>query len=138
VAQRPGLLHGQPQQLRGEQCTGEQQPGPLHEQQQLPLHGQQEVCTSDPESATEVSSTAPGRSTKISPASSNADPVSISTETTTPVVTSVPSAPPAGPMTRRRHGIHQPKNRTDGTVAWMCVLAAHAALKHTHEPLDYK
>jgi hypothetical protein len=41
-------------------------------------------------------------------------------------------------MTRRRHGIHQPKKRTDGTVAWTCVLAAHAALKHTHEPRDYK
>jgi hypothetical protein len=41
-------------------------------------------------------------------------------------------------MTRRRHGIHQPKKRTDGTIAWTCVLAAHAALKHTHEPRDYK
>jgi hypothetical protein len=37
-----------------------------------------------------------------------------------------------------RRGISQPKQRMDGTVAWSCVLAAHAALKHTHEPRDYK
>jgi hypothetical protein len=41
-------------------------------------------------------------------------------------------------VTRLRHGIHQPKKRTDGTVAWNCVLAAHATLKHTYEPRGYK
>ncbi|KAK1607289.1 hypothetical protein QYE76_030962 [Lolium multiflorum] len=49
-----------------------------------------------------------------------------------------PPAPPTGPITRLRRGISQPKQRTNGTVAWSCVLAAHAALKHTHEPRDYK
>jgi hypothetical protein len=28
--------------------------------------------------------------------------------------------------------------RTDGTVTWLSVLAAHAAAKHTQEPRDYK
>jgi hypothetical protein len=30
------------------------------------------------------------------------------------------------------------KKRTDGTIAWSCVLAAHAQLKHTHPPRDYQ
>ncbi|XP_071678597.1 uncharacterized protein [Lolium perenne] len=66
------------------------------------------------------------------------DPVSTSADSTTPVVTSSTPPPLARPVTRLRHGIHQPKKRTDGTVAWNCVLAAHATLKHTYEPRDYK
>jgi hypothetical protein len=60
-----------------------------------------------------------------------------STETT-PLTATTSAPPPTGPMTRRRHGIHQPKQRTDGTVAWNCVVAAHTSLEHTHEHHDYK
>jgi hypothetical protein len=49
--------------------------------------------------------------------------VSTAADTTTPVVTSSAPPPLTGPMTRQRHDIHQPKKRTDGTVAWTCVLA---------------
>jgi hypothetical protein len=37
-----------------------------------------------------------------------------------------------------RQGIQQPKQCTDGTVAWNCVLQAYSASKHTQEPRDYK
>ena len=46
--------------------------------------------------------------------------------------------PLLGPVTRLRRGVVQPKQRTDGTVAWTSILAAHAATKHTNEPRDFK
>jgi hypothetical protein len=51
---------------------------------------------------------------------------------------SAPPAAPAGPVTRLRRGISQPKVRTDGTVAWNTVLAAFAASKDTSEPRDFR
>ncbi|KAK1613214.1 hypothetical protein QYE76_036887 [Lolium multiflorum] len=83
------------------------------------------------DSTTPVSSAVTTPVSSFDTASSSAEEPSVGTST-------APPPPPTGPMTRRRRGIHQPKQRTDGTVAWTCVLAAHAALKHTHEPRDYK
>ncbi|KAK1631986.1 hypothetical protein QYE76_006301 [Lolium multiflorum] len=85
--------------------------------------------------------------TSTSPASAGATPTDSSAAPPSPVATPPASsspdlpqpAPPVhGPITRAQRGIRQPKVRTDGTVTWLSVLAAHAAVKHTQEPRDYK
>ncbi|KAK1678315.1 hypothetical protein QYE76_039163 [Lolium multiflorum] len=81
----------------------------------------------------------------VSPVSQAATPPVSSPATTTsvpeiapPVSSAAPVPPPTGPVTRLRRGITQPKQRTDGTVAWNCILQAYSASKHTQEPRDYK
>ena len=85
------------------------------------------------------SSPAPDQETVTPPVSPAAAPSPV----VTPPASSAPDSqqpapPPSGPVTRARRGIHQPKLRTDGTMAWASVLAAFSATKHTQEPRDYK
>jgi hypothetical protein len=53
--------------------------------------------------------------------------------------TSPPLAPPVptGSVAHLRRGIQHRKVRIDGTIAWNCVLAAHAT-SSTKEPRDYQ
>jgi hypothetical protein len=48
-----------------------------------------------------------------------------------------PSAPNR-PVTRLQRGIQQPKQRTDGTVAWTAVCMAHATERSLAEPRDLR
>ncbi|KAK1661389.1 hypothetical protein QYE76_049548 [Lolium multiflorum] len=87
----------------------------------------------------------PAAPTPVSPVSRTATPLASSPATATsspeiapPVSSAAPVPPPTGPVTRLRRGIQQPKKRTDGTVAWNCILQAYSASKHTQEPRDYK
>ncbi|KAK1612276.1 hypothetical protein QYE76_035949 [Lolium multiflorum] len=128
--QQPDSLHGEQQQLHGQHDSlhEEQQqhdsPAP-HDSMHAEQHQQDSPSCTHSEQTSATSSGAPAIS-----APTSAD--------TAPVIATTSAPPPTGPVTRRRHGIHQPKQRTDGTVVWNCVIAAHTALKHTHEPRDYK
>ncbi|KAK1666963.1 hypothetical protein QYE76_055122 [Lolium multiflorum] len=73
---------------------------------------------------------------------------SLSPEQDTPVSTGsvqpnvIPTAPPAvvpsGAVTRLQRGIRQPKQRTDGTIAWYTVKLAHTADLTRTEPRDHR
>jgi hypothetical protein len=71
----------------------------------------------------------------VSPSETTSAHVSIDTDVT---LSHVSSHRARGPVTRIWRGILKPKERTDGTVAWNCILAAHGAAKLSHEPLDYE
>jgi histone deacetylase 1/2 len=43
---------------------------------------------------------------------------------------------PTRMVTRLQHGVRQPKERTDGTVAWTTICMAHAADRISSEPRD--
>ncbi|KAK1642790.1 hypothetical protein QYE76_060595 [Lolium multiflorum] len=61
-----------------------------------------------------------------------------------PLVTPEPAASPVPepaamrPVTRLQHGVRQPKQRTDGTVAWTTTCKAHAAMSAFSEPSDLR
>ncbi|KAK1602045.1 hypothetical protein QYE76_027203 [Lolium multiflorum] len=100
------------------------------------------ACSADTNNDGLLSPAAP---TPVSPVSQTATPPVSSPATTTsvpeispPVSSAAPVPSPTGPVTRLRRGITQPKQRTDGTVAWNCILQAYSASKHTQEPRDYK
>jgi histone deacetylase 1/2 len=48
------------------------------------------------------------------------------------------SVPAPGVTTRLQRGIRQPKQRTDGTIAWSAVRLAHAVDLTLHEPRDHR
>jgi histone deacetylase 1/2 len=47
-------------------------------------------------------------------------------------------ADPLRPVTRSQRGIHQPKQRTDGTVAWLAACMAQAAADPSAEPRHFR
>ncbi|KAK1614057.1 hypothetical protein QYE76_019574 [Lolium multiflorum] len=49
-----------------------------------------------------------------------------------------PPAPITGPVTRLRNNIRRPRERTDGTVAWLTRCMAHAVTSESAEPRDFR
>ncbi|KAK1667332.1 hypothetical protein QYE76_055491 [Lolium multiflorum] len=48
------------------------------------------------------------------------------------------SAPTQRPVTRSMHGIHRPKQRTDGTVAWLAACIAQSVADPCAEPRHFR
>jgi histone deacetylase 1/2 len=69
------------------------------------------------------------------------EPASSSGSTCSPTATTAPlpvhAAPQPGVTTRLQRGIRNPKNRTDGTIAWTATCTSYPLLFHT-EPRDYR
>ncbi|XP_073358374.1 uncharacterized protein [Aegilops tauschii subsp. strangulata] len=86
-----------------------------------------------------VLSPAPTRPASVS--SSPTGSVSASSESDSPGPTPASSPQPAvalRPRTRSQHGIFRPKERTDGTVAWLAACMAHTTADPTAGPRHFQ
>jgi histone deacetylase 1/2 len=98
----------------------------------LPVHGDPctpaQLAVAQLKPLVDLASPAPsppsGRSVSMAPPDSPAAP---------------PPAPvPVRPVTRAMRGVHKPKERTDGTVAWLAACIAHLTVDPTVEPQHFR
>ncbi|KAK1610362.1 hypothetical protein QYE76_034035 [Lolium multiflorum] len=132
-------------------------PGPVH-RTATPVRGSGEQLRLTYEPATPAGSASPTVSSSASPTvsvsatpSSSSAPTDLSAESAGSSSGSVPgssapTAPPADPVqpdplrpvTRLLRGVRQPKQRTDGTVAWLAACMADAAADPLSEPRHFR
>lgn len=100
-----------------------------------PTHTGPSTATGQPTSLGSASRRSPGSASSMTHPTTSNSPTS-TTESESSPTERVPA--PRGVTTRLQKGIRNPKERTDGTVAWSTVCMAHAIdLVHT-EPRDHR